>query len=342
MSYEATVSYRKGEKKPLFGTMSVESGTLTFSGTQPFTLYNSLGVAVTGYEAVNVTGQTGSAAAEIEAWYNLDTDDANLPVGEYSALFEMVATASADGMVRERIVVVRVLILPAILPSSDLGAHVSADDLENFLYAAGLVSRPMTEAEQLLDMEGAITGAIEQFLEATGRRTLIQDSEDVAHTFDPPGPNNQSRRGGPYSGGGRLLQLDDGLLTFESLTVGGVEYEEGQQFVLMPVESGHNGKPYEWVEFVYPVFGTRGSIVVTGTWGLAATLPADLKRALLCLGALELLAQAASLLSSGGLKSVKLGQDAFDFGGKDHLAKQTEDWQSRAESATNKYRLVRL
>jgi len=115
-------------------------------------------------------------------------------------------------------------VLASAYPSGLFG--LTSGDLINFLIAAGLISNPPTEAQSLLDFQGALDAAIEDFKTRTGRSTLVKDSSDVAHTFDPPGPNNQSARGGSIIGGGRILQLDDGLLTFTSLVVEGVTYTQ--------------------------------------------------------------------------------------------------------------------
>lgn len=217
----------------------------------------------------------------------------------------------------------------------------TADDLIAFLQAAGLIATPPTDAEEQLDFANAVDGALEIFYDAAGRKKILQDTDDVARTFSPPGPNRQARAGGAYVGGGRNLQLDEGLLTFTSLTVEGVTYTEGEQFTLMPGEAGNAGEAYEWIEFHTPVWGRRNSIVVTGKWGIAATLPADLKRALLASAALLILPQIAAA-QSGGLQSLKLGQDTWTWNANGAYNKEIALWQALVDRAASKYRLLKV
>jgi hypothetical protein len=90
---------RAGEKRPLYGQVTAQSGTLTIqSSPAPIcTLYDSTGVAVAGVNGVAVTGYDAGASASPRAWYLLDT--ANLAAGFYTIVFKFTALGS-DGLSR--------------------------------------------------------------------------------------------------------------------------------------------------------------------------------------------------------------------------------------------------
>ena len=95
------IRYRKGEKRPLYGTATAPTGsTHTISGTSTFTLYDRTGAAVTNLSGINVTGQDAGAVLAADAWYLLDTDTpVDLQPGFYTWRFEIAATGS-DSLAR--------------------------------------------------------------------------------------------------------------------------------------------------------------------------------------------------------------------------------------------------
>jgi hypothetical protein len=96
------VRLRAGEKRPLYGQATAQSGTLTIQGSPSptCTLYDSAGSAVSGLNGISVTGYDNTALAAPRAWYNLDTaSPANLAAGYYTLVFKFSA-AGSDGIVR--------------------------------------------------------------------------------------------------------------------------------------------------------------------------------------------------------------------------------------------------
>jgi len=90
---------RKGEKRPLFGSATASSGTLTVSGTPTYAVYDSTGTAVSG-QSGNVTGFDNTALATVRAWVNLDTSAAALVAGNYNVVITILAASSVDSMTR--------------------------------------------------------------------------------------------------------------------------------------------------------------------------------------------------------------------------------------------------
>src|SRR5437764_954629 len=96
------VRIRRGEKRPLYGQVSVPSGTLTI-GASPAptcTLYDSNDAAVAGLTAIAATGYDTAALAAPQVWLDLDTTTpTNLAAGFYSLVFKLSA-AGSDGIAR--------------------------------------------------------------------------------------------------------------------------------------------------------------------------------------------------------------------------------------------------
>jgi len=97
---DGTCRIKKGEKRPIYGAASVNSGTLTISGQPTCTLTDSTGTVVTGLSAVNVTGYDAGAVASFNVWYDLDTlSPTVLAAGWYTLVFKVSALGS-DGIAR--------------------------------------------------------------------------------------------------------------------------------------------------------------------------------------------------------------------------------------------------
>ncbi len=93
---------RRGEKRPLYGQVSVATGTLTIAASPApsCTVYDSNGTAVAGLSAVAVTAFDAAALAAPQIWLDLDTTTpADLAPGFYTLVFKLNATGS-DGIAR--------------------------------------------------------------------------------------------------------------------------------------------------------------------------------------------------------------------------------------------------
>jgi len=100
---DTLVTMRAGEKRPVYGTVTAPSGTITFSAPPTATLRDNGGnvlaavIAVTGYDIV--------AAEQMRAWLDLDTANppgsgGPLAIGAYTLQFTMPFVATADGITR--------------------------------------------------------------------------------------------------------------------------------------------------------------------------------------------------------------------------------------------------
>lgn len=93
---DGSATFRAGEKAPVYGQVTLSSGTLTITGTPTCTLYDATGAAVAGWPK-NATGFDGGALANPRVWMDLDTT--TLAAGWYTLAFSFTATGS-DGMAR--------------------------------------------------------------------------------------------------------------------------------------------------------------------------------------------------------------------------------------------------
>ena len=96
------VRIRSGEKRPLYGQATAQSGTLTIqaSPAPACTLYDSAGAAVSGLSGVAATGYDSGALAGPRVWFNLDTTSpTNLVAGFYTLVFKFTALG-ADSLTR--------------------------------------------------------------------------------------------------------------------------------------------------------------------------------------------------------------------------------------------------
>jgi len=225
-------------------------------------------------------------------------------------------------------------------------------DLQRFLIASGLFSNPPTAAQKYMDLRGAMDAAKEEFERLTGYLPFLSSGEQETRTFD-----------GPESS---ILQLRAGLLSLTSLVINTVTYTENSQFVLQPTDAPGRRLPYTYVDFgsgwqsggyglgsdfasgfgagsavgLGYVGGGRRAISITGVWGYCATLPADVKQALISFGAARV---APRLMHSvtGGLKQQKVGNDSWTWG-ENFFGGQMSAWDAEFQEAVRKYRLFRL
>jgi hypothetical protein len=96
------VRIRQGERRPLYGQVTAQSGTLTVqsSPAPTCTLYDANGTAVGGLDGIGVSGYDAGAQTAPRVWYNLDTTaPANLAAGFYTLVFKFAAQGS-DGILR--------------------------------------------------------------------------------------------------------------------------------------------------------------------------------------------------------------------------------------------------
>ena len=96
--YEAKKSIRQGSIDTVYAQSSVSRGVLTLESGATFTLYDSTGAIVSGFEDVAITGNSDSPSNELLLWYLLDTS--TLSQGVYVGLFKYNITSSLDALNR--------------------------------------------------------------------------------------------------------------------------------------------------------------------------------------------------------------------------------------------------
>lgn len=203
-------------------------------------------------------------------------------------------------------------------------------EFRQFLVASGLHAfSNATEAQNALDLSGALTAGVERWNELTHYWPFLST-----------GDATEERRFDPRMG--RIIDLNGGLLTLTSLSTGVTYGSTGnarvsvRDFRLMPTDAAPRKKPYTYIECLqfYPLSDSAeaGSIKVVGEWGYctAANLPESARRAVMALAAQELTPQIAMVLSRGGLTQLTEGDSTKRWGGMADLA---AGWQSTVTTA---------
>ena len=153
--------------------------------------------------------------------------------------------------------------------------------------------------------------------------------------YDPPGP--PARRGDAFSslrGGGSQLFFGAGLLTPSAVSVAGVAYDAGVQYVLRPDNASLKGRPYTSLEFLVPPLARMGDVAVSGVWGYCLACPARVRGAVLAKAA-ALCAPQLALLISRGLVERKAGDEAerFSASGVTPIAAERRMWEAEFDRA---------
>jgi hypothetical protein len=188
-----------------------------------------------------------------------------------------------------------------------------------------MISTTPSDTEGMLDLDGALTSAIEHWNERTGYWPFLCTGTDEARRYIAD----------PFCS---LMDFNGGLLSLTSLyidvtyTSPGTPYINNFNFKLFPRDAPQRVKPYTYVQFINtPRNVWNGEVEIVGKWGycLDANLPAGARRGVLALAAIELLPQLREM-SSGGLKAWKEGDRDKDFTTIDASIKA---WESVVDTA---------
>lgn len=208
------------------------------------------------------------------------------------------------------------------------------NDIRDFVANAG-VTMPST-----FSWAGYGEAAQNEWESRTGRIPFLEDTADVARVYNPPGHKPAM---GAHGGGEQVLPLGAGLLVCTSVTVNSAVLPT-TDYHLMPLNAAVKGKPYEWIEFDYPIWGLRGTVSVLGRWGYARfvtghtdqwQIPSEVFQACLRIGAFtaatDYLQSIFSSPSTKRTKDMELVQDSFRELG--------QGWGEFAERVIGRYRL---
>jgi hypothetical protein len=199
-------------------------------------------------------------------------------------------------------------------------------DLIRFLYGAGQIDSATAPtgrgAATVLNYPAAANAARAEFEKRTGR---VYRAQAATQTYDTP------------TDAAGLLDLRGDWTTITGITRDGDTLDEGDDYRLRPLE----GPPYRFVEFVAIVteplvWGSRGTLVVTGTRGSAATVPDDVYQAVLGKAALLLAPQLHGQLTQGA-QSIKQEDASITFAGNTALGASGAQWAADFEQCVEDY-----
>jgi len=196
-----------------------------------------------------------------------------------------------------------------------------ANEFIRFLAGAGLLSDPPTAVQEYIDLEAALTAAVERWNELTHYWPFLST-----------GNVNESRYLSPR--GGNILDLKSGLLTFTSLSTdlsydsvtgslgGGNQRVNIQDFRLMPEDAPPKGKPWTYMVTGWTFWGDASSIIVTGEWGFCRTtnLPESARQAVMALAAQAIMPQLQMYGSRGGLVMLQQGDTTKKWGSSSDMS----------------------
>ena len=213
----------------------------------------------------------------------------------------------------------------------------TSEDLNNFLSAAGLTVS--TSLELFLDT--AVSAARRDFEGPAGAdRKMLGDTSDVARRYDPPTDGQSLLFIADLASLTSVVYQPDGS-SAETLT-------QNTDFWLEPYEAQSDSNrpaPYTRIRFarrwLQPLGTTlRRSIIITGKWGYATTLPDDVWLACLARAGWHLHATLAQS-TSGGLVRWS-DADASEQFGDSPLQALKDGWDGMFRTVAHSYRRLSL
>ncbi len=145
-----------------------------------------------------------------------------------------------------------------------------------------------------------------QMFETKVNRQILATTQ--TRKFDPPTYWNQA------------LDLEGDLISASSVTAMGITQVAATDYLLGPYDALQRGQPYVWIEFLrwwnsLQSWATKQSIVITGQWGWAATVPDDVWDAVIAAAILKGPATMVTMKASGGgINSFRTGDVQEDWG----------------------------
>ena len=200
-------------------------------------------------------------------------------------------------------------------------AYPTAIDLQQRLQSQGLITVGVLNAnESLIPFQDYINAAIDEWQIKTNWQPWLA-SGSVTRTFNPPGPPVRNSGWWRALGGGTVLELDNGLITCSQITVwntiANLPYTMtvNLDYFLQGPDSPNQNYPYTSIKFQWAQFGYPCSIKITGTWGRETTLSDEVWNIIIDRARCKYL---QGMVSNPNPKSIKLGQDEFDFSVRDY------------------------
>lgn len=142
-------------------------------------------------------------------------------------------------------------------------------DIQIFVQGAGLPIPPG------YSFAGYGVKAQREWEHLTGRTPFIGGSS-FAQTFDPPGSHPATLAYAAIYGGARVLPVRPGCIGNPvSVSIGGVMKILNSDYRMLPLNAAQRGRPYEMIEFFYPIYSAASSIVIEADWGFADSIDQD-------------------------------------------------------------------
>ena len=195
-----------------------------------------------------------------------------------------------------------------------------------------------------LSFAGMAQSAIDAWEHRTGYRPFLSAGVAETRSYDPPGANRRTSTGFSLLGGGRVLDLDCGLIALTAVNIGvfagtiGTVLLQGTDYWLEPYNAPNIGDPWQRVRFRAPVFGFEQSVQVVGIFGYGLSIPEEVWQAIVRLGAAIALEGVAEGLKSG---AVQWQEDRVKEEMNPQLiATLGKEFRSYGESMLRRYRRV--
>lgn len=212
-----------------------------------------------------------------------------------------------------------------------LRAWPTEDDLSDLIESCGVVDTTNAQFAKL-NLASKIEAAIEAFETQTKWTPFLADGTATTRSFDFPA--------------GGYLTLDGGLVSITTVASGGQVLTAGQQYVPKPDNAPQRKKPYTSIALrgcpppgygISP--GRHVTIDVTGVWGYAASVPADVFDAVLGYAAALCVPQIALQISGGVYK-----MDDIQYSGSSStpLSAECALWQATFNDTVSAKRRVVL
>lgn len=166
-----------------------------------------------------------------------------------------------------------------------------------------------------MDADSIMLAAVSEFEYETDYVPFLAGSQDTTRSYDPSGPERR-HSGHVYSvirGGSKYLEIDGGLVSLTSVVTGitfddtgtpqtGITRVLNRDFTIRPENAPARNRPYEWIEFFFPMYGMANSIQITGKFGFCTTLPAQVWRAILDRGVAIVLNDTTPAVNNGVIR----------------------------------------
>lgn len=201
-------------------------------------------------------------------------------------------------------------------------AYPTGTDLGNFLIARGILSDLPGDLD---DLDEIMTGVVEDFEQDTGWFPFLADADPEDRYFTLNGSSTLFLHMG--------IVDDTIIISIEDEVLDQVD----PPYSLQPTGSVANGKPWTRIEFTYDVSSTEGGVEVHAIFGYTATLPTNVKRALLRRGASEYLNDISNTVvgTSGQVTEIKQDDVTKKYGNAGGSLQ--DDWNSYYDRIVMKY-----